>query len=268
MNTLIVQADDAAISHGTTLGILEAIDHGPVRSLGVFTNCVDAGFAASALRDRSDIDVGLDLNFVTGRPLSDVDRIPSLVDDTGRFRSSTAIKASRTAVRIDGPFWEFDTEPFDEEHVRIEAEAQLRRFQQLFGRPPVYLHHHSLVTPVTDRALRDLAAQAGILAMDDLYRTGGIPLLPNDWYVTPFDIQTQADADAREAIGPLIDRIRESELSILITHPGYVDAEVLDASSYSVIRAKDLQLLLDPHLMQSLTAAGIRIASYRSAGLA
>src|SRR5690606_33588527 len=133
-----------------------------------------------------------------------------------------------------------------EEQVRLEAAAQLQRFIELFDRLPAYLHHHSLVTPVTDRVLRDVAAEYGIVAMDDLYRNREVHLLPNDWYASPFDLQAQADAAPARAIAALVEEIRRHEVSVLIVHPGYLDAELLDLSSYSVIRPRDLQLLRDP----------------------
>ena len=79
MTSLIVQADDIAITHGTTLGILDAISGGIVRATGLFTNCPDAAFAASRLREMPGVDVGIDLNFVTGSPVLPASDVPGLV---------------------------------------------------------------------------------------------------------------------------------------------------------------------------------------------
>lgn len=269
MSTLVVQADDLAISHATTLGILDAVDRRAVQATGIFTNTEDAGFAAEALRTRSaiDFDIGLDLNFVTARPVLPAEAVPDLISPSGMFRSSTAIKAAHTCVRRTGAFWEFDVEPFHEEQARLEAEAQLQRFVELFDRLPDYLHHHSLVTPVTDRVLRGLAAEHDLLVMDDLYRRGEVHLLPNDWYTSDFGLEAQAGADPAQSISALVEAMGEHETSVLITHPGYLDAELLELSSYSVVRPRDLQLLLDPRWLQALTAARIELATYSSLGL-
>ena len=52
MTQLLVQADDLAISHAATLGIIDSIRHGIVRNTGLFTNRPDAAFAAEQLRER------------------------------------------------------------------------------------------------------------------------------------------------------------------------------------------------------------------------
>lgn len=50
---------------------------------------------------------------------------------------------------------------------------------------------------------------------------------------------------------------RGRELSLLTVHPGYVDAEVLDISTFSVIRARDLELVTAPSVLQMLDRSGV-----------
>lgn len=50
MSKLIVQADDLAITHAATLGMVDAIRNGMVRATGIFTNRPDAAFAADQVR--------------------------------------------------------------------------------------------------------------------------------------------------------------------------------------------------------------------------
>ncbi len=268
MTRLIVQADDAAITHAATLGTLDSITNGIVRATGLFTNCAAAPFAAAALRELEGVDVGIDLNFVTGRPLLPADEVPGLVDERGVLRSSGSIRSEYVVTGGDGVFLEFEVDPFDPAQTRAEADAQVARFFELMGRPPAYVHHHSLVSPVSDAVLRDVAASLGVLAVDDLYRTGGLPLLPNEWYTAPFPVDVQARADAVGAMERLIPRILEHDISLLITHPGYVDAELLDITSYSIVRARDAEAMTSPHVRRMLDDAGIELTTFTAAGLA
>lgn len=267
MTRLIVQADDIAITHATTLGILDAIDDGIVRATGMFTNRPDAPFAAARLRERRGVDVGLDVNFVTGRPLLPPSSVPGLVTGTGAFRSSGEIRTRYGVVGGDAVFTEFATEPFDAGEALAEGRAQVARFVDLMDRPPAYLHHHSLVSPVTDEVVRTLAAELGVPFVDDLYRTGGLPLLPNDWYAKPFPLEAQAEADAVGAIDRLLPEILRHELSLLIVHPGYVDAELLALSTYSVIRARDLELVTSPAAQAALQENGVEVVGFTDAGI-
>jgi predicted glycoside hydrolase/deacetylase ChbG (UPF0249 family) len=267
MTQLLVQADDIAITHATTLGTLTSIEQGIVRSTGLFTNCPDAPFAAAELRKLDGVDVGIDLNFVTGRPVLPTSKVPSLVRADGAFRSSRDIKATHRVTHRDGYYLEFDPEPFDHDHTLAEARAQVQRFFDLMGRAPAYVHHHSIISTMSDRVLHEVASEFDLFVIDDLHRFSRVPLLPNDWYVEEFGPAQQVAADPLAAFERLLPSILTSELSLLITHPGYVDAELLDISTYSVIRARDLQLVTDPRVIATLADAGVELVNYSSARL-
>ena len=268
MPQLIVQADDLAITHATTLGIVEGIVSGVVRATGIFTNRPDAAYAARALSGLKGVDIGIDLNFVTGSPLLPAGEVPGLVRPDGSFRSSHEIKATYPVARGEGVYLEFEVEPFDQDQTLAEARAQVQRFLDLFGRPPAYVHHHALTSVVTDQVLHEIADEYGLLAMDDLIRFGRLPWVPNRWYTTPFGPAEQCGADPVTDFADELSAIRDHEVSVLITHPGYVDAELLDISSFNIIRARDLQLVTSPRLRTMLEQEGVELASYTSAGIA
>ena len=260
MSQLIVLADDIAISHATTLGILDGIHRGIVRNTGIFTNRPDTEFAANALKDIPGIDVGIDLNFVTGSPVLAADRVPALVTEHGAFRSSHELKATHREVSRDGLYADYDPEPFDHDQLLAEARAQVERFLHLFGRTPAYVHHHSFVSTMSDQVLHEVAEEYGLFIIDDAFRFGQVPLLPNEWYTSPFGADVQAAADPIAAFLPHLPQIRDNAVTALITHPGYVDAELIDSSSYHVIRARDLALVTDPGVQQLLAEAGVEVA--------
>lgn len=266
MPRLIVQADDIGITHATTRGILDSITHGIVRATGLFTNRPDAAYAAARLRRLDGVDVGIDLNFVTGDPVLDPRRVPSLVTESGRFRTSGEIRAAHRVIGGDPVYQRFEPDPFERDETLAEANAQVERFVELMGRVPAYVHHHSLVSEVSDEVVRAVAERLGVPFVDDLYRTGRLPLLPNDWYAKPFALHDQAAADPVRAIERLLPAILAQEVSLLIVHPGYVDAELLDISTYSVIRARDLQAVTSPEVIAMLEDAGVELTTFTAAG--
>jgi predicted glycoside hydrolase/deacetylase ChbG (UPF0249 family) len=266
MAALLVQADDAAISHGTTLGVLESLTHGIVRNTGIFTNLPDADFAAHALKKLHDVDVGIDLNFVTGRPLLSPAEVPGLVAGNGAFRSSREIRASYRLVHQDGYYSTFDPEPFDHDQALAEARAQVQRFIQLMDRAPAYIHHHALVSTVTDLVLHEVAEEFDLLVIDDLLRHSRVATVPNEWYSLGSSPSEQATADPIAAFERAMPAILATELSVLITHPGYVDAALLDLSSFNVIRARDLELVTSVKVQEMLRSAGVELVTWTSAG--
>lgn len=265
MTKLIIQADDAAITHATTLGILDSISHGVVRNVGLFTNRPDAPYAAERLSRCHGIDIGLDLNFVTGRPILPAAQVDRIVQEDGAFRSSHKIKREFPVRQIDDYYWDFVDEPFDHDQTFAEADAQVQRFVELMGRLPAYVHHHSLVTVMTDRVLHEIADKYGLLVVDNLYRHGAIPRIPNHWYATDFTLEMQASADPISSFRAIMPTILANPLSILIVHPGYVDAELLELSSYSVVRARDTQLVTSNEFADLLESSGVESTTYSAA---
>lgn len=185
----------------------------------------------------------------------------------GSFRSSGEIKAGYRLRGPDGIYVEFEEEPFDHYQTAAEARPQLERFFALFGRPPAYVHHHSLVTPMLDQVVHEMAAEHGLLVMDDLLRSEAVWWVPSTWYGRPFGAVEQAQTDPVTLFEAELERIAAREVSILVVHPGFVDAELLDITSYHVIRARDHQLTTSPRIAERLTAVGIEITNFSAAGL-
>ncbi|MFZ0529944.1 MAG: ChbG/HpnK family deacetylase [Propionicimonas sp.] len=262
MPRLLVQADDNALSRGVSLGILHAITHGIVRNTGLFTNRPAAVEAASALRSIPNICVGLDVNLVTGSPLSRPDDVPALVTDVGAFRSSGSVMAAGSVVRNEGWIVVFETDPFPKDQVDRETRAQVAQFTHIMGRKPDYLHFHSLATPNVHDVVLDLARELRIPTSDALINDVAItPIMP-PWYTRPFPLQAQAEAEPQPQLIEILSGLGGHDTAFLIIHPGYVDAETLDLSTFSVIRARDLQLACSPELIGFLADHDIELVTY------
>lgn len=83
---LIVTADDFGAADCIDEGILYAVEHGFVTSVGVLSNYPDAAKRVKKLcRTYKSIGWGIHLNISSGRPLSDPEEVPTLVDEEGRF---------------------------------------------------------------------------------------------------------------------------------------------------------------------------------------
>lgn len=262
MPRLIVQADDNGISTATASGVLAAVRRGIVRNTGLFTNMPAGQEAAAMLRDVTDVSVGVDLNFVTGRPLSDRADVPTLVGADGAFRPSGQVRRDYDIRCQDGFLTTFSEEPFPYEETLREGRAQVARFVELMGRPPAYVHHHALTTPTTDRVVTELAAELGVPVPLQVMSRPGTHMLPNPWYLSPFPLQAQADADPLTPTLHALHALGAEELGVLITHPGYLDADLLESSSFSVVRVRDLQMLLSDALTDAIAELDIELTTY------
>jgi hopanoid biosynthesis associated protein HpnK len=130
---LVVNADDLGLTVGVNNGIFDAHDGGIVTSASLFANAPATDDAIRRARSRSSLGVGVHLTLVDGKPTLPPSRVPSLVEDDGRFRTSwkpfiVACLRGRVAL----------------EEVERELTAQIERIRWA-GIQPTHLDAHKHV---------------------------------------------------------------------------------------------------------------------------
>ena len=88
MRTLVVNADDLGLTVGVNDGIFDAHDHGILTSASLMATAPAAAHAIRRARSHSTLGIGVHLTLVDGTPILPPDRIPTLVQDDGRFHTS------------------------------------------------------------------------------------------------------------------------------------------------------------------------------------
>lgn len=263
---LLFQSDDYGITEGVTLGILKGIEKGLVRNTGLFVNTESSKFAASKIKDYLEVDFGLDINLVAGKPISNPEDVKSLVDENGDFIKSTdryknnKIKSkSKTGVIV-----EFEEDPYKYEEVLLEMENQLKKYIELVGKKPAYIHPHSLVTPTTLKAFREIAKKNNLKFSMDLLKKNEFYSVSSDWNIKPiFKTEDQKNTNVEKNILDEVDEILKHEKSVLICHCGYVDAKLLELSSYNLIRVRDLEMATSKTLIKILEDNDVELIRYR-----
>lgn len=137
---LIVTADDLCAEPCIDAGILEAYRNGIVTATTALINYPWAPEALAAVHARHpDLPIGLHLNITSGPPVSDPERIPTLVDEDGNFHT-----IDRTLGRLAA---------FSLDEIRFELQAQVDRFLAT-GVPLDHLDYHfgtlSIYSPFYD----------------------------------------------------------------------------------------------------------------------
>ena len=229
---LIIQSDDLGITEAVSCGIARAAREGAITCTGLFSNMPAAPFAVELMKPYPQICLGEDINLVAGRPCADPEKVPSLVQKNGLFLTS-------------GMHWAIDQKDGDQNHVKYEdclteTEAQVLRFKELTGKFPEYLHGHSYSTPAT------------WAAMEAIGRKYSIPLVK----------EMQIKADLTECvIGD--QEFLNNPISFLGTHCGYVDHELFQVSTYTLIRNQDLAAVTSERFKQWIQENNIELISYR-----
>jgi hopanoid biosynthesis associated protein HpnK len=86
--SLVVNADDLGLTAGVNTGIFDAHDSGILTSASLFANAPATADAIRRVRSRPSLGVGVHLTLVDGVPTLPPHRVPTLVQDDGRFLPS------------------------------------------------------------------------------------------------------------------------------------------------------------------------------------
>jgi chitin disaccharide deacetylase len=274
---LVINADDLGFAPGVNRGIIEAHDAGTLSSASMMVNT--PAFAAAvplALARHPQLGVGLHLNLVAGRPLTDA---PSLVNArTGEFHSlaELARRALTGRVRADD--------------VRRECDAQLRALAAACITPThldSHRHAHALPgilpavaasaheaglhwvrRPLDTPVLREPAASAKMLTLHAAWRRAlvhvdpaHLPLLARAPHFRGIALQGAPDVEHR--LLALLDRL-PGGVTELMLHPGHDDATLAAQDPYRQERERELAALVSANVRARLERGDIQLVNFGS----
>lgn len=245
---LIVRADDLGFTEAVNYGIVKTIRDGIVRSTGLMPNMPAAQHGFDLIKDMDNVSVGQHTNIVVGRPVSDPKQIPSLVDADGNFINSKVYRAA--------------TEDFVVfEEAVLEIEAQLKRFMEITGRRPDYFEGHAVNSVNFNKGLARVAQKHGLFNVPfpaQLVLHGDTPVrVAMCFNMTPDNMYDPLSFILNDEGGVL-----DSEVVLMIFHPGYVDQDILRMSSFNMIRPLEVEALCSPQVKQWVADNGIELVNF------
>lgn len=269
--SLIVTADDVGLHPGMIAGALEAHRSGIVTACSVVANGKDLSHSVERLRGTPTIDVGIHLTLVEERPVSQPQRVRSLVTPRGRLHGghrAFVIRYYAGALRM------------------AEVESELRaQIELLLGRG-LRLHHanghqHLHVLPKVwelvlrlaeeyrigyvripdDPASKDagMSRSASMQALNYFGRkaraASGGGVMVNDRTIGIADAGSLTTA----RITALLDEVRG--VTELVTHPALGAAEVGREYAWGYSWEQETAALCDPSLKEAIANAGIALTT-------
>ena len=263
MRRLLFQSDDYGISPAVSDGIIHGIDHGIIRNTGIFINMDDAEESVLKIINK-DVCLGIDINLVAGKPVSEPNLIPNLVDKRGNFINSRERIKNNEVVSVEVFITTFKCDPYPYLETVIEVESQIKKSIDVVGKKPVYLHLHSLVTPNIVKATREMSYKYSIYFSLDMMYHPQIKQLPGT-------IELQKNISLEEQLStPVIEdflnkaivTLNTNETGYYICHCGFVDAILMKNSSLTLRRIKDLELATDKSVKDYLLKEQIELITY------
>lgn len=262
MKRLLIQSDDYGISDAVSSGIVAGIEEGIIRNTGIFINMEHIDKAISKIKNYN-VCLGIDINYVCGKPVSDISLVPHLVNKNGFFKSSKEIIQNNPLIKMNGVVYHFKHDPYPYDEILIETENQVKRFIELVGKKPEYIHAHSICTPNTDKAAKEIAQKYGI-KQSVLYLPNLYPLPGAIANVKGVCLEEQLAFDGTKTfIENSLAKIKENQDSYYIFHAGYVDAKLFEYSSLTLRRIKDLEICLNSNVKEYIKNNNIKLITYR-----
>ena len=243
---LIVNADDLGRTKGINEGVFEAHRRGIVTSATLMVNYPAAEEVPALSAAEPKLGIGLHVALTGGPPCLPKEQLPSLVDEQGQL--------PRKPENLEG------AHPGE---VLAEVRAQLARFREIMGRLPTHLdsHHHSHRTPAVFQALVTLSWETGLPMrgaapwMRERLVKEGIPT--TDHFVEEF----YDTGVTRESLIKILGEVKHGTTE-LMCHPAKVDAELRESSGYADMRVRELEVLADVDVRQTLQALGITLVHF------
>ena len=249
MREIIVRADDLGFTEGINYGIEKACRNGIIRSVGIMTNMPATRHGYDLIRDLP-LCLGLHTNICAGKPLCDPSEVPSICDENGNLKKS---KIYREASKKGEDFVVL-------EEVIKEIEAQYQAFVELTGEKPHYFEGHAVASANFFKGMEIVAARHGC-----------------DYLGISFDGPTRFRNSvlyvSMESMGPgyepfeslkraAIKDYGENGYLMFVCHPGYLDQEILDVSSLTMPRPKEVAMCIAQETKDWLKENDIKVITY------
>ena len=249
MREIIVRADDLGFTEGINYGIEKACRDGIIRSVGIMTNMPATRHGYDLIKDLP-LCLGLHTNICAGKPLCNPSEVPSICDENGNLKKS---KVYREASKNGEDFVVL-------EEVIKEIEAQYQAFVELTGEKPHYFEGHAVASANFFKGMEIVAARHGC-----------------DYLGISFDGPTRFRNSvlyvSMESMGPgyepfeslkraAIKDYGENGYLMFVCHPGYLDQEILDVSSLTMPRPKEVAMCIAQETKDWLKENDIKVITY------
>lgn len=251
---LLIQSDDYGITEAVSCGIIKGIEDGVIHCTGMFTNMPASKKAAEMIKKHPEVCLGIDINLVAGKPVADAKLVPSLIREDGCFYSS------RQRRQMDQECVNHDHINYEE--AKLEAKAQIEKFIELMGKKPEYLHGHAYGSPTITRIHEELSKEYGIgMTMRMLEANGAKKCM--SWYKVPFSFEDQLATSTKDYLTQDKGDLLSCEVAAIISHCGYIDADLFSLTSFTAIRTRDLEAMVSPEMKQWIEENHVELITYR-----
>lgn len=246
LKKLIINADDFGLTKGCSKGIIDAMKNGIVTSTTVMINMPYAQKAIELAKENGIKKIGLHLTLTCGKPINETSKVSTIVDENGMFYR-----------RKEKPF-----QIINLEDVKREFSSQIEEFyKNKIDLTHLDSHHHVHMYEDIREIAVDLAAKYGVPLRAPNAETKKLAEEKKVYTTDFFSMDFYSDNATLEGFKKIIEDCPEGTIEIM-THPGYLDEELMNISSYNVYRQKELEILTNKDAIEWIKSKGIKLIDF------
>jgi predicted glycoside hydrolase/deacetylase ChbG (UPF0249 family) len=280
LTKVIVNADDFGLTEGVNRAVARCFEAGSVSSTTLVVTGDAAEDAAQLATSMPGLGVGLHFNLTLGRPLSNPDRVASLVGAAGDFSSR-----SRLLMR-----WLLGT--LDQAEIRSELETQVKRFRGLWPEMShVDSHQHvHMIPPVFEvvsnycrerrlpmripwprgsfQSRRDFSRRVRVGLLEQFVkintRSCAEGLSTNKAFASVFDICDSPGDISQAVYESLLESVHVTPFELMV-HPAIVDRALRNLTKICDYSEREFHLLSRKSILEMTERNDIHVVNYRDA---
>ena len=248
---LIINGDDFGHTRGVNFGIADAFRQGILRSATIMANRPAFLHAIEIAKENPNLGVGIHLVLSSGQPLGANYR--TIVQQDGMFYRPDSMLGTLSEECADA-FDSFEVET----EFRLQIEAVLAQ-----GIRPTHLDSHHFVHMLP-------SILPVVLRLADHY---GFPMRITNRNMIPeafryikssstFSYDFYDDGATLQNIVHILEENKDTDILEVMSHPAYVDKALIDTTSYVLQRARELEVLTTPRLMDYINENHIELVNY------
>lgn len=284
MVKLITNSDDFGLTSSITDAIIDCHLNGIMTSTTIMANMDGTDYAIKKAKEIPTLGVGIHFNLTEGKPLSELYKIPDLVDENGSFKKNSEQRVNLIFGK------------HKQKQVEIELENQLAYLLDN-GLIPTHFdsHHHITGTPIAFEASIRIAKKYKINKARNtnidfwykydfteyliklkhtiltfpkalLHKRNSFILKKNnfripDYKILPSRVYPLKDNYIFQFINTL--SVLKSGVTEISFHPGYKDSYSFDSIMMSEIRRRDLEVAKSDIVRNYIESNGIQLIDFR-----
>ena len=250
---LIIKADDFATTIGVTDGILDAMHNGVVTDTSLLVNTPHLDYAVKQAKQYGVNEMGLHLALTYRQPISDCSSIPSLVDHNGNFY--THVEQLKENYKI--------------EDVEYEFRKQIAVFQStglILTHLDTHHHIHRVLNKDVANLLIQLAKELKVPIRKpidrDLQFMNASKVKTTDYFIDSYG--GCENNSTEEKLMDILSKYSHQEGTLeLMAHPGYLDEELFEISSWNKGRLEEMRTFTSPSFIQFLKENNFSLIKFK-----